>query len=326
MHQAHLINTIICSLLASSSGFSFQKTKELDRKKMRTPSSHPSELRVVSKASDDLTDGGSIASRRSFFNIIGAAAATSSLAFITANDPVLAEEIAPVEAKKVLVLGGSGMVGSEVVRQLKEAGIEVVSTSTNGRGDTVALDFSTLNASELSATVKSLAEGCFAVISCVGSIGTENDLAVNSGTGLVAQALKGSTVKNFVYVSVAPEVRDFAKDIDFLKPYMEGKASSESAVENFGGKATLIKPTFIYGGDEFKLNPPRVASGYGKLVEGLLSQGPFRFAADVFPGFISIALEPPVNVVDVAGAAVSALKSDAGILDTHDKIVQAARL
>ena len=29
---------------------------------------------------------------------------------------------------------------------------------------------------------------------------------------------------------------------------------------------------------------------------------------------------------DVAGAAVSALKSDAGILDTHDKIVQAARL
>lgn len=243
-------------------------------------------------------------SRRRFIQAIGVAAVGTSVSFVTfpaLADEEMSEEVKSVSAKanKVLVLGGTGLVGSEVVRQLKAQNIEVIATSRDGRDGTVELDFSTLtNQSDMDSKVNSLANGCFAVISCVGSIGTDNDLTVNSGTGRVAQTLNGGTVKNFVYISVAPEVRDFAKDITFLKPYMEGKEFSESTIEsNFSKLAyTLIKPTFIFGGDEFKVNPPRVASGYGKLVEGLLSLGPFRFAADVFPGFIGIALEPPVNV------------------------------
>ena len=35
----------------------------------------------------------------------------------------------------------------------------------------------------------------------------------------------------------------------------------------------VVAPSFIYGGDSFVLNPPRVPGGYGGFIEGLLSTG-----------------------------------------------------
>lgn len=149
--------------------------------------------------------------------------------------------------EKVLVLGGTGMVGSEVVRQLQSMGVDVVSTSTNGREGTVALDFTQ---DDLASKVESLAKGCTAVISCVGVIGTENDAKINAGTGVAAKAAKAAGAKHFSYISVAPEVREFGRGFDFLESYMEGKAFSETAIASaFGsGAYTIIEPTFIYGG------------------------------------------------------------------------------
>jgi nucleoside-diphosphate-sugar epimerase len=230
--------------------------------------------------------------------------------------------------EKVLVLGGTGMVGSEVVRQLKSQGVDVISTSTDGRDGTISLDFTQ---PDLASKVESLAKGCTAVISCVGVIGTENDAIVNAGTGVAAQAAKAAGVQRFSYISVAPEVREFGKGFDFLQSYMEGKASSEAAIASaFGnGAYTLIEPTFIYGGDKFALKPPRVASGYGQIIESILSSAPLRAATNIAPdGFIKIALEPPVSATSVANACVaSALgKSSVSVLDTYDKIMEASKL
>lgn len=140
-------------------------------------------------------------------------------------------------------------------------------------------------------------------------------------------------VKHFSYISVAPEVREFAKGFDFLDNYMAGKAYSESSIERaFGsgeGSFTLIEPTFIYGGDKFALNPPRVASGYGQIIEGLLSSPPFRAATNIAPeGILKIALEPPVSASSVAKAAVAGAlgKSTVSVIDTYDKIVDASKL
>mmetsp|Transcript_23393 Transcript_23393/g.36051 ORF Transcript_23393/g.36051 Transcript_23393/m.36051 type:complete len:258 (+) Transcript_23393:3-776(+) len=251
-------------------------------------------------------------------------------AFLSPANKALADESSSSSlAPKVLVLGGTGMVGKEVVRQLREKDINVVATSRDGRDGTAALDFAAVG-SDIDATVSRLSEGCSAIISCVGSIGTDMDGLVNSGSGKVAQSAP-SSVKKFVYISVAPEVREASKGVSFLKDYMEGKSYSEAAIQSAfgsGGRSyTLIKPTFIYGGDEFKVNPPRVATGYGKLVEGLLSTSVFRAAAGVLPGIIGIALEPPVFVEAVAGAAVSAALGSnnvGNVLDTHDEIVDAS--
>jgi uncharacterized protein YbjT (DUF2867 family) len=230
---------------------------------------------------------------------------------------------------KVLVLGGTGFVGAKVVQLLRDQGVAVVATSRNGRDGTVALDVTTEN--DVAAKIKSLAAGCSAVISCIGAIGTDNDDAVNAATGLAATGAKAAGVHTFVYITVAPEVAEFAKDIDFLQAYMRGKKFSRAAVLNtFGDSAVLIEPTFIYGGGSFELNPPRVASSYGKLVEGLLSSSPVRVLERIIsPGIVKIALEPPVPVEAVASAAVAGAlgKITPGLsLDTYDKIKEAAEL
>lgn len=88
----------------------------------------------------------------------------------------------------------------------------------------------------------------------------------------------------------------------------------------------LIEPTFIYGGGSFEVNPPRVPTFYGKFIDGLLSSSPFRAVDRVLsPGFLKIALQPPVSVDAVAAAAVAgALGKTQPILDSYDTIKEAA--
>lgn len=210
-------------------------------------------------------------------------------------------------AEKVLVLGGSGFVGSRVVKNLKDQGVDVVATSTNGRDGTIAFD-ATKSGIDIAAEIESLSKGCTAVISCIGSIGTPNDKAINAATGLAARGAKAAGVERFVYISVAPEVREFAQGIDFLKDYMAGKSFSQDSVESYfpSSKHVFIEPTFIHGGDSFSVNPPRVAGFYGEFIESILSSGLIRGVAGVTSGFVKIALEPPVSVDSVSAAACNA--------------------
>lgn len=267
------------------------------------------------------------ASRRDFisssiFALSGAFVASTSLGTAT---------LLPVQATpgKVLVLGGTGFVGSQIVAKLRALGVDVVSTSRDGRLGTIALDFTKERSNEIQTKVKELSRDCVAVISCIGSIGTPNDEIVNAGTSFAAAGAKQAGVDRFVYISVAPEVQAFAKDIDFFKGYMSGKMTSQNAVISKFKQYTLIEPTFIYGGDEFNLNPPRVASFYGSFIEGMLSSEPLRALTNLAPeGFIKVALEPPVPVEAVANAAVAGAlgKSNIAVLDTYDKIKATARL
>jgi hypothetical protein len=271
-------------------------------------------------------------SRRNLLGSVAATTTTTLLALglsLTSVNPAFAATNANTNAK-VLVLGGTGFVGSQVVQTLKDLGIPTIATSRDGRDGTVALDFDD-DTGDVQQRVQKLASGCTAVISCVGAIGTANDEKVNGATALAAAGAKAAGVKRFVYITVAPEVKEFAKDIDFLAGYMRGKTASRDAVlANFPGDAsTLIEPTFIYGGGSFEINPPRVASFYGKVIEGLLSSSPIRAATKITPaGIIKIALEPPVPVEGVASAAVAGAlgKGAPSILDTYDKIKQAATL
>ena len=265
------------------------------------------------------------ASRRAFLT----ATATSFATFATADAAF--PGAARAAGEKVLVLGGTGFVGAEVVRKLKAKGVDVVATSRNGRDGTAALDI-TAPGVDVAKEVEGLARGCTAVVSCVGSIGSPDDARVNAASGVAAAGAKAAGVKRFVYVSVAPEVRDAAGGFPIFKDYMAGKASSEAAIKaNFGSveglSYTLIGPTFIYGGNEFGLTPPRVATGYGRFIDGLLSTPPARLVAKVAPGIVGVAFEPPIYVEAVAGACVAGALGLAGsVVDTHDKIIAASEL
>ncbi len=191
-------------------------------------------------------------SRRAFFqksisSAIALPLLVSGVTTTAISNPLVAnaeDAVAPApKGTKVLVLGGSGFVGSRVVSKLKAQGVEVVSTSTNGRDGTIAFD-ATANGIDIAKEIESLAKGCTAVISCIGSIGTPSDKAINAATGLAASGAKAAGVERFVYISVAPEVKEFAKGIDFLKDYMAGKSFSQDSVESYfpSSKHVFIEP------------------------------------------------------------------------------------
>ncbi len=231
---------------------------------------------------------------------------------------------------KVLVLGGTGFIGSRVVQQLQKAGISVVATSRDGRDGTVALDI--LTTDNVVDRVKELASGCQAVISCWGAIGTANDNVINSASGWAAQGAKAAGVNRFVSFGIAPEVVQATSGIEFIQPYIQGKEFAKQSVQSiFGESGVIIEPTFVHGGDSFGVNPPRVAGFYGEFIEGLLSSSPVRAIEGALPrgNIIQVALEPPISVDTVASAAVAAALGKIGSsvsLDTYDKIKEVAGL
>lgn len=273
-------------------------------------------------------------SRRNFMKSITGVTSTlllSQQSFILSSAFAIDESAISQRKEKILVLGGTGFVGTQIVQQLQNLNIPVISTSRDGRDNTIALDVTKENA--INNIIPELTKDITCIISCIGSIGTDNDEIINSATGTIAILAKKSNVQRFVYITVAPDVKEFASNIDFLKGYMNGKTYSRSTILNTYGDNTnnsiFIEPTFIYGGNTFNINPPRVASFYGNFIENLLSSGPIRSIESVMPsGIIKIALEPPVNVNDIAKAAIAGAlgKSPITILDSYDKIKQAATL
>lgn len=235
---------------------------------------------------------------------------------------------------KILVLGGTGFLGSEIVRLLSEREIPCVATSTDGRDGTVALDVTSADAE---ATIERLVrEGsCTAVISAVGSLGdAARDRVVNAADGAAAAAAaRTAGCDRFVCVGASSDVAERAGSLGYLAEYLAGKAEAEERVrEAFGPdddadsrrSRTVLKPTFIYGGDEVSFDPPRLPSGIGAVADELLGLYPLQALADALPGPLGLALRPPLSVESVARAAVNAavgLCDDRSVLETKDDIV-----
>jgi len=149
-----------------------------------------------------------------------------------------------------------------------------------------------------------------AVVSCVGAIGFgQQALLLGNGIANVEATAAAKVVgaKRMAYVSVGSEVAASKGWLPgFFGAYFEGKQTAEEAMAaEFGENACIIKPSFIYGGDDFGLLPPRVSGWYGSFIEELLSQAAFVKGAEVLPGLLGVALRPPVNVDAVAAACVA---------------------
>ena len=238
---------------------------------------------------------------------------------------------------KVVVLGGSGFVGSRVCKALAESGASVTSLSKSGnvpaygKDEDWAKEVSWISLDLLSATDDTIDAAMGepdAVVCAVGAIGTDPSVLLKgNGEANVAgfESAKRAGVKRISYVSVSDEVADCQENWlpEFFESYFQGKQMAEAAaldaVEGDSTRLCVVRPTFIYGGDSFGLLPPRVTFEYGSGIEELLSLGIFKSLADITPGLIKVALRPPVSVDSVAAACASAaLGSEGAIGKTLD--------
>ena len=246
---------------------------------------------------------------------------------------LLCSIVPPTSSLSVTVFGGGGFTGSRVCKILVDSGAEVTSVSRKGvppkwcAGEEWTKSVAWRSADLLSDDASSLDRAVGnpdAVVSCVGVVGTDPDLLLaGNGKANVAafdSARRGGRLRRVAYVSVGSEV-DACRGgwlPEFFGGYFDGKLMAEGAamgvVDGDATKVCIVKPTFIYGGSDFGLMPPRVNEEYGSGVEELLSLPPFQFLADVSPGLIKVALRPPVSVDSVASACARAAMDESGIV------------
>ena len=223
---------------------------------------------------------------------------------------------------RVLVLGGeTGFVGKAVVDKLEALGVPYITTSRSMGVD--------LTSPDAKAQVQALAKGCTAVISTVGSIGSNDDERINAANGVAAEAARQAGCKRFVVIGNDPRVREFASGLPALQGYASGKKAAEDVIRReFPHSYTVIQPTFIYGGEAFSLNPPRVPSNIGQVAEDVLGLYPVQAASQALPGILGVATAAPVSVQRVAAAAVNAALGvvEQAELSSREAIVQAASL
>ncbi len=197
---------------------------------------------------------------------------------------------------KVFVAGGSGFVGSHVVRALRDAGHKVTVFSRDPerggfQGDVVTHRGDIAQPATYRDHLTEI--GYDAVVHCVGLIknrrmkGQTFERIVAGGTKALADAAEDAGVGRFVLIS-ANGVTDGGTS------YNETKLAAEDAVKESGMQWTILRPSLIFGeGADFS-HQLRSLMRLGAIP--YFGRGAFRFA--------------PVSVQDVGHAVVRSLERD----------------
>ncbi|KAL7594567.1 uncharacterized protein At1g32220, chloroplastic [Lactuca sativa] len=239
------------------------------------------------------------------------------------DEPLKVEEaetvnVPPPPAEKLLVLGGTGFVGSHICKEALHRGLSVASLSRSGKssvpeswankvqwhqGDLLSGD-----------SWKEALTGVTSIVSCVGGFGSNSYMYKINGTANItairAAAEKG--VKRFVYISAA----DTGVINYFLQGYYDGKRAAETELlVRYPYGHVILRPGFIYGNR--RVGSMEVPLGViGSPLEMLLQHAkPLTQIPLVGP-----LLTPPVNVTAVAKVAVRAAIDPVfppGIVDVH---------
>ncbi|XP_047049044.1 uncharacterized protein At1g32220, chloroplastic [Lolium rigidum] len=224
----------------------------------------------------------------------------------------------PPSPDKLLVLGGSGFVGSHVCKEALDRGFVVSSLNRSGKpsiseswADKVIWNQG--NLLEPASLMDSM-DGVSAVVSCVGGFGSNSQMVKINGTANInairAAAEKG--IKRFVYVSAA----DFGLVNYLLQGYYEGKRAAEAELlSKFTYGGVILRPGFIHG-------TRRVGSM--KIPLGLVGSPMQMVLQNAKPltrlPLVGPMLTPPVSATSVAKVAVRAATDPVfppGIVDVY---------
>ncbi|KAK0588410.1 hypothetical protein LWI29_000605 [Acer saccharum] len=220
--------------------------------------------------------------------------------------------VADVKSERVVVLGGSGFVGSAICKAAVTKGIEVVSLSRSGRptypGSWVD-QVTWIPGDVFYANWDEVLVGATAVVSTLGGFGSDEQMQrINGEANVVAVgAAKDFGIPKFILISV----HDYNLPSFLLSSgYFTGKRKAESEVlSKYPNSGVVLRPGFIYGKrkvDGFEIPLDLI----GKPLERILS------ATESFTKPLSslpasdLLLAPPVSVDDVALAVINGITDD----------------
>ncbi|KAI5656362.1 hypothetical protein M9H77_25155 [Catharanthus roseus] len=219
---------------------------------------------------------------------------------------------ADVKTERIVVLGGSGFVGSAICKAAVSKGIEVVSLSRSGRpsvSDSWVDQVTWKSGDVFYANWEEVLAGATAVVSTLGGFGSEEQMQrINGEANVVAvNAAKDFGVPRFVLISV----HDYNLPSFLLTSgYFTGKRKAESEVlSKYPNSGVVLRPGFIYGKrrvDGFEIPLDLI----GEPIERLLNAAEnFTKPLSSLPGS-DLLLAPPVSVDDVAFAVINAVRDD----------------
>ncbi|KAH0741455.1 hypothetical protein KY290_034498 [Solanum tuberosum] len=235
--------------------------------------------------------------------------------------------VADVKTERIVVIGGSGFVGSAICKAAVSEGIEVISLSRSGRpsNSNPWVDQVTwITGDVFYANWDEILIGATAVVSTLGGFGSDEQmLRINGEANVVAvNAAKEYGIPKFILISV----HDYNLPSFLLQSgYFTGKRKAESEVlSKFPSSGVVLRPAFIYGKrkvDGFEIPLDLIGEPLEKLLRATES---FTKPLKSLPAS-DLVLAPPVSVDDVAYAVINAVKDDDcfGIF-TIDQIKEAA--
>lgn len=245
---------------------------------------------------------------------------------------------------RILVIGSTGFVGSAVTEyldSLRDHGdLDYITAGRSGAANEYVVDLSSPTAVD---DVQRICQeqSPTAVICTVGTLsGNSQDEAGNAAVGKAALGAAGrgeggmkkkTTVERFVSIGNDARMREFSHSFGPLRAYAKGKEQAETDIRNaFPTGHCIIQPTFIYGGDDVSLQPPRVPSTVGQVAEDILGLYPMQALSNALPGPLGMLLGAPVSRERVAAAAVHAAlgltnEAETALADRDEIIAVAAR-
>ncbi len=196
---------------------------------------------------------------------------------------------------KVLIVGGSGYVGSHMAQHLLEQGHQVTVASRRGEGPLKGVRYVMADAAKNEGLLEA-AQGLEALIYLVGIIRERGDQTFRqahvAGVRHSLAAAKSTGITRFVHMSALGTARGTGSR------YFESKAEGEELVQASGLNWTILRPSLIFGpGDEF----------FGGVLKGLVT-APIPFIPLIGDGHFVFR---PIWVGDVAAAFEQALSRPA---------------
>ncbi len=192
----------------------------------------------------------------------------------------------------IVVLGGSGFFGRHLAQELLSRGARLRIASRHPEqafalkplGNLGQVQFARCDVTQVGSLAPVLA-GADGVVNLVGAFTGDLGGLQGAGAGRIAAAAKAAGAKAFVHISA--NGADGASSVG----YARSKAEGESAVLSAFAKATILRPSVLFGPDDSFVN----------MFAGLIAAFP------VLPVFGPEAKLQPLFVDDAAQAAANAL-------------------
>lgn len=221
-------------------------------------------------------------------------------------------------SRKVLVLGGTGYIGREVCATavaIPNVQVTAIARSFPTYPLPSGVNFLQADVSDIG-VLRSLFEGAFSVISCIGAFGSQQSMLLTNGTVNANAVLpaKQCGVKFFGFVSAADMPSFIMSGI--LKGYFDGKRLAESTIkEHFPETHVIVRPGFVFG----------TRSMYGVPIPLQVLGFPLQWISWYISPLSSL-IGTPVSVKVVAHSLTYHLRSETGLVDEYTGILDVSKM